>query len=389
MVEEFVFLFDLGLIALVALGISLLFARLRMSIAIGQLIAGMALGPFGLALIQDVETINLVSSLGIILLLFVIGLEMDPQQLRRVGVVATIFATFEVALAFVLGLGTGLFLGWELAPSLFLAAALSISSTAVIGKGLLGRRSIHGANPHLLMGILIVEDIIAVILLVILPSIAIAGTVSVNEFILFLAKGGLLISSVTFVGIVIAPRIIEYVSQYEVEHGEITLLLALGLGFFFAVVAAALGFSPAIGAFLFGLTIRGKWSRFLSRKVGPLKDVFVVFFFVTMGTLVDPSSLTTSTFPILMLLGVSLMSKFAGGWIGSSALKSPRSKAIMGILLIPRAEFSLLFAKLGSDLQLLPPEGYSVIGLVCLGTLIVGSLIQRNLVPGEPLMKKA
>ena len=388
MVDEFIFLVDLGLIALVALAISLLFAKFRMPIAIGQLIAGMALGPFGLALIQDVDTINLVSSLGIILLLFVIGLEMDPQQLRRVGVVATIFATFEVAMAFLLGLGTGLFLGWELASSLFLAAALSISSTAVIGKGLLGRRNIHGADPHLLMGILIVEDIIAILLLVALPSVAIAGIVSVSELILFLAKGGLLLSSVTFVGIFVAPRIIEYVSHYEVEHGEITFLLALGLGFFFAVVAAALGFSPAIGAFLFGLTIRGKWSRFLSEKIGPLKDVFVVFFFVTMGTLVDPSSLTMSTLPILMLLGVSLMSKFSGGWIASSAFKSPRSKAIMGILLIPRAEFSLLFAKLGNDLQLLPVEGYSIIGIVCLGTLLIGSLIQRNLVPVGHVTKK-
>jgi Kef-type K+ transport system membrane component KefB len=176
--------------------------------------------------------------------------------------------------------------------------AMTITSTAIAGKIFLERRSIRFSESRLLVGLLIIEDVAAMIFLITLSSVVPSeapGTGAQFPRLILVAFGGFaLLALGLVVARYLAPLAINYLSHYEEEFAEIPFLFALGLGFGFGVLGAYLGYSPGIGAFIIGLSIRGKHSRFLSEKVSTIKDLFLVLFFVTMGSMINP-------FPALLL----------------------------------------------------------------------------------------
>ena len=218
-------------------------------------------------------------------------MELDPRDLRRIGVKALALTFVEFLIALAAGVLSGLAIGWGLRESLFLGAVLGISSTAIVGKMILDRRGESGEDlASAIMAVLIIEDVIAVFLLLLTPELVVGNQVQTSTVALLAIKGILLVVVTVGFGRLAAPHIINWVSQYEVDVGETTFLLALSFGFLFGVLSAYLGFSPAIGAFLMGLTLLGKHSRYVKEKISPIKDLFIVFFFVSMGTLIDPRS---------------------------------------------------------------------------------------------------
>ncbi len=370
------FLLDVGIAVAAALLVSLLFYRLGLPMIVGQLVAGMLVGPFGLGLIRDTAAIAFLATLGIILLLFVVGLELDPRKLGKVGSKVLILSTVEFLVAFSVSLLSALSAGEDLGTALFLGSVLGLSSTAIVAKLILDRFPEHDDNFTALMMVMVVEDVIAVFLLFLTPELAGGRQLQASGLFLIAAKGFFLFIASFGFGRYLGPRLINKVSQYELEIGEVAFLLALSFGFLFGVLSDYLGFSPAIGALLVGFFLPVKQSRYVREKILPLKDAFIVFFFLSMGTLIDTSSALSIGLPLVVILTGAVLGKLAGGFFGARLARIGRP-ILVGSILVPRGEFSLVLAKTGVDAGLVGPQLYPVAGLAVLVTALASPLIDR------------
>ncbi len=379
---EFTLLLDLGFAIFAALGFSFFFSKLKQPVVVGQLIAGMIVGPFGLGLIQDLNTINLLASLGIILLLFTVGLELDPLEIRGVGAGSLVLAVVELSVTFVSVFTVGLLVGLSYLESVFAAVVVSTTSTAIMGKLLLESRSLRHKESHMVVTASIIEDFATILILLLLPGLVVASNqVSVTGLALFVLKGVVLLVVIFLFGWKVAPRIIDRVGLGSDDYKETTFLLALSFGFAFALLSSYLGFSPAVGAFLMGLMIRGRQAKFVMEKVGPIKDLFIVLFFVSMGTLINIGAVLTVTLPILAITTTAILGKFWGSWAGArlSTAKSDATK--VGISMLPRGEFSFIVAREGTALGVAVPLLFPVAGLSTLVSSIASSIGLRFLKP--------
>ncbi|TMI22529.1 cation:proton antiporter [Candidatus Bathyarchaeota archaeon] len=370
------FLLDVGIAVAAALLVSLLFYRLGLPMIVGQLVAGMLVGPFGLGLIRDTTAIDFLATLGIILLLFVVGLELDPRKFGKVGSKVLTLATLEFLVAFSVSVLSALSAGWDLGTALFLGSVLGLSSTAIVAKLILDRYPAHDENFTALMMVMVVEDVIAVFLLFLTPELAVGGQLQASGLLLIAARGFFLFIASFGFGRYLGPRLINKVSQYELEIGEVAFLLALSFGFLFGVLSDYLGFSPAIGALLVGFFLPVKQSRYVREKILPLKDAFIVFFFLSMGTLIDTSSALSVGLPLVVILTGAVLGKLAGGFFGARLARIGRP-VLVGSILVPRGEFSLILAKTGVDAGLVGPQLYPVAGLAVLVTALASPLIDR------------
>ena len=384
--SETVFLLDLGILTAAALVSSLLFVKLRLPIVSAQILAGMVVGPYVLGWVVDTTIIGQISSIGIVLLLFILGLELDPLELQKVATKIVFLTLLEVGLAFAFGLVASYVLGLGLVLSIIFAMTASISSTAIVGKIILEHRMFQASESKTLVGLMIMEDIAAVGFLIILSTISVGTTLTLSEqlfrvIVTGLGGVGLLIVGY-LVGIYFAPFIIDHLASYEIESEEIPFLFALALGLLFGVLAAILGYSPGIGAFIIGLSIRGKQSKFLFEKVATLKDLFLVLFFVSMGSLINPFPALALGLPIVAVLVLLVLGKFAGGYLIGALIRrrqegSSTPPASYGAWLIPRGEFSLVIGQFALSVGLIGANLFSLIGLSVLVTAIVGPFIQR------------
>lgn len=367
------FLLELGIIAGSALAFSLIMWRLHLPVALGQLVAGMIIGPFGLKLITDLATIQDIAEVGIVLLLFVVGLELDPAQLRSMGANMLVFVSSELACSFVAGFGAGLLLGWTLAESLMLAGVMSVSSTALVAKFLYERAALSKDSAGMIMGALVVEDLIAVLLLSVMPSLSTLRWPSLVDIGVWGLRAIVLLGLVLVFGIYVAPRIIDRVSQLEVDLDEAGFLLSLSLAFAMALVSFGLGFSAATGAFLMGLIIRGKRARFIYMKTRAVYDLFLTIFFVSMGMLVDTSQFLNFAL-ILPVLGFGFLGKYVGSYFGA-VLSSQRAEARdIAIDMNPRGEFSFVLAREASATGAARALIYPITGSLVLFTTLISAI---------------
>ena len=383
-----VFLLDLGIFSVFALIFSLAFARLRLPVVSAQIVAGMIAGPYVLGWVKDLVTINDLSAIGIVLLLFVIGLELDPVELRNLAGRVAGVAVLEMGVAFVLGFAAAsVILGAGLLQSIIFAMVASISSTAIVGKMFLERGSrplVNSPEPGALMALMILEDMVAVVFLIALSSFTSNSTLlsgnSVVQAVTTIGGGIALVVAGYLVATYVAPKIIDYLGAFEEEYEEIPFLFALGLGFVFAVLAAVFGYSPGTGAFIIGLSIRGKRSKFLKSRITTIKDLFIVLFFISMGSLINPIPALIIGLPLLGVMALVVSGKLVGGFASAKIflrMESSKRAYLFGSWLVPRGEFSFVIGQLALTLGVIDSGFFSLIGLVVLVTAIVGPVVQR------------
>ena len=389
------FVTDLAIIMILASIVTLAFFKIRQPLIIGYLFAGMLLGPLsplwswflpesgtpsepigGIGILSDISALNLFAEIGVILLLFVIGIEFPFNKIRSIGKVAigvgtiglftTLIAVFFVANSF----------GMNFMDSLFIAAALSISSTAIIVKILEDAGKIKKESSILILGILIVEDVIAVILISTLQSIALVGTISIESvLVVVMVAAGLIIGTFT-VGRKVIPPLIDKVAA--AENREILLLSVLGVCFGYALLANIVGLSVAIGAFLAGVLVAESKSAEVSKLLSsPIKDMFVAIFFVSIGALMDISQLQNYIFLAIALILVATGMKFGGNMLGNFIFRQKRGKSLRSAftLAAPRGEFSIIIVKVGVDLGAVSAFLFPLIGIITIITAFISPFL--------------
>ena len=375
---EFSLLLNLGLAIFAAFAFSILFSRIKQPVVLGQLIAGIIIGPFGLGLVQDLGAINLLASLGIVLLLFTVGLELDPLEIRKIGPDSFILTTVELTISFLSVFGVALLAGLTSIEAVFVAAVVATTSTAIMSKILLESKSFRAKESQMVITASVIEDFATVFILLLLPGLAAASNqVPPSELALLIAKGILLVAVIFGFGWRVAPRIIDRMTEGDQEYKETAFLLALSFGFVFAVLSSFLGFSPAVGAFLMGLMIRGKQAEFVLGKVGPIKDLFIVLFFVSMGTLINIGAVLTLTLPILAVLTTAIIGKFWGCWTGAKLSAAKQQATRVGVSMLPRGEFSFIVASEGTGLGVASQILFPIAGLTTLISSILSAIGMR------------
>jgi CPA2 family monovalent cation:H+ antiporter-2 len=390
------FITDLAIIMILASVVTLAFFKMRQPLIIGYLFAGMLIGPLSplwrsilpeggdfmgigkIGILSDIGVLNIFAELGVILLLFVIGIEFPFSKIRSIGKIAIGAGT--IGLFFTLGIVfyVSSIIGLKFMDSLFLGAALSISSTAIIVKILEDTGKIRKESSILILGMLIVEDVIAVILIATLESVALVGTVSIENIIVIVSVAGGLIAGTLTLGIRVVPKLIDRVA--ETEHKEILILSVLGVCFGYALFANLVGLSVAIGAFLAGVLVAESKSAEVSKILSsPIKDMFVAIFFVSVGTLMDVSELGSYVFLALGLVGLTIVVKFGGAMVGTLLLRQSRHKSLRSAFALagPRGEFSIVIVKAGVDIGAVSSFVFPLIGIITIISAFVSPFLIR------------
>ena len=384
------FVTDLAIIMILAGIVTLAFFKIRQPLIIGYLFAGMLIGPLSplwtsfltengtvesagsVGILSDISALNVFAEIGVILLLFVIGIEFPFAKIRSIGKVAIGVGSLGLFLTLIAVFYACTMFGLGFMDSLFLAAALSISSTAIIVKVLEETGKIKKESSILVLGILIVEDVIAVILIASLESIALAGTVSIEGALAVVIVATILIVGTFTVGIRTIPKLIDKVAS--AENREILLLSVLGVCFGYALLANIVGLSVAIGAFLAGVLVAESKSAEVSKILSsPIKDMFVAIFFVSVGALMDVSQLENYIFLAIALIAVALGMKLGGNMLGNVIMRQEKGKSLRSAftLAAPRGEFSIVIIKVGVDAGVVSAFLFPLIGVIAIITAFI------------------
>ena len=373
---------DLYILMITAGVVSLLFKLMKQPVVLGYIVAGVLVGPnlLGENIVSH-ENVEAWGNIGVLFVLFCIGLEFRLKNLFQSGKVALVGAATIIIGMLVLGYGVGRFAQLDNMNSLFLAAMLCMSSTTIVMKavdeaGLSKARFVKGAT-----GILILEDIVAVVLLVLLSSIAVKNSF---EGVELLKKVGVLAVTLVVwfvVGILVIPTLLRKVRPYL--NDETLIILALGLCLGMVLTAEEAGFSSALGAFVMGMVLAETLEAHrIEHLMAPLKNVFAAIFFVSVGMMINPSSLVEYWSPILIVSVVIIVGMIVFGtigcWWGGSTFKDAMQT---GFSFVQIGEFSFIIAALGSKLGVTDPAIYPIIVAASVLTTFLTPYIMKATVP--------
>ncbi|MGV3613647.1 MAG: cation:proton antiporter [Fluviicola sp.] len=344
---------DLALILGAAAVMTILFKMLRQPVVLGYIIAGVLVGPYFnfFPTVVESEGIKTWAEIGVIFLLFGLGLEFSFKKLLKVGNVAVITSLMGVGMTFLIGYNVGLIMGWEMMDSLFMGGILSIASTTIIFRAFdeLGVKNQKFAG--IVLGALIIEDLVAVVLMVILSTVAVSRKFEGVEMIYSIGKLLFFLILWFVSGIFFLPTLFKFLKKYLTD--ETLLVLSLSLCFLMVVLSAQAGFSPALGAFIMGsiLAETPKVEK-IEHLVQSVKDLFGAIFFVSVGMLLDPDMLVEYALPIAISTVVLLIGKPIFATIGALFAGQPIKVAVQtGMSLSQIGEFSFIIATLGVTLN--------------------------------------
>jgi len=372
---------DLAVVMIVAGLVTVLFRQLRQPVVLGYIIAGVLIGPHTppFPLVRDEATIHTLAELGVILLMFSLGLEFNLKKLWQVGGTAFITASVIILTMIWVGYEIGQAFVWSPMDSLFLGAMLSISSTTIIVKALAELGKSKEPFAQLIFGILIIEDILAIAMIALLSSIAMTGSLSLGEMGQTLGRLSLFLVATLVAGLIAIPRFLTYVARFR--SPETLLITVLGLCFGVSLLALKLGYSVALGAFLIGAVIaESREIHRIESLIEPIRNMFSAVFFVAIGLMIDPALLAEHWKPILVIslavvVGQILSCTFGTFLSGNDTRTSLR----VGMGLAQIGEFSFIIASLGQTLNVTSKFLYPIaVAVSVLTTLLTPYLIRSS-----------
>lgn len=357
------FMTDLALILIAAGLITLLFKWLKQPLVLGYIVAGVLAGPYidFLPTVTDTESISTWSEIGVVFLLFALGLEFSFKKLMNVGSTAFITATTEVVSMLVIGFCVGQLLGWSPIDSIFLGGMLSMSSTTIIIKAFDDLGMKNQKETTIVFGTLVVEDLVAILMMVVLPTIAVSKQFAGGPMLESLLKVGFFLVLWFLIGIFILPAFFK--KAKKIMNDETLLIISLGLCLGMVVLAVHTGFSAALGAFIMGSILAETIeAEHIEHIIKPVKDLFGAIFFVSVGMMVDPAILVEYAVPVLVITVVTLIGKAFFSSFGVLLSGQPFKTSIRaGFSLAQIGEFAFIIAALGVSLGVLADYVYPII----------------------------
>ncbi len=377
---------QIGLVLLVCVLLGAVAVAVRLPLLVGLLIAGVLVGPDVLGLVGSSTEIELLGEIGIALLLFVVGLKLDPRLVRQLGPVVLVAGTLQVATTAALAFAIARGFGTEFVPALYLAAGMSFSSTVVVVKLLADRDQIEQLQGRLALGILIVQDIVVIGLMVVLASVDPANTASLLEqFGLVALRGVGLFVAIALLARFVLPRVVHVLAR----RGELLVLAAVTWAVALAAVAHLLGFSEEVGAFLAGVALASSdYREAISGRLTTLRDFLLVFFFIDLGTQLrfegaDDIPLIVA-FSVFVLVGKPLLIAVISTLLGFQAGVALRT----GLTLAQISEFSLILVALGVSLGQLDGRTAGVVTAVALITITLSTFLSAEADRLVPLLSR-
>ncbi len=381
---------DLALTLVVAGIVTIIFKRLRQPLVLGYIMAGFLVSPhmpYTMSIVDRAD-IQTWADIGVIFLLFSLGLDFSFKKIMKMGISPAIAATTIISSMVVLGIVTGRLFGWTTMDSLFLGGMLAMSSTTIIYKAFDDMGLRQQAFAQMVMSVLILEDILAIVMMVLLS--AVAGDDAINGSQLL----GSVVSIVFFlvlwfvVGIFAVPLFLRSVRRFIT--GETLLIVSLGLCCFMAVLSAEVGFSAAFGAFVMGSILAETIEADkIARLVDPVKNLFGAVFFVSVGMLVDPQVLVDYALPIVVITLVIIIGQSVFGSLGYLLSGQPLSQAMRcGFSMAQIGEFAFIIASLGLSLGVISKFLYPVVVAVSVVTTFLTPYMIRLAEPAYKLLER-
>jgi CPA2 family monovalent cation:H+ antiporter-2 len=387
---------DTPLIATIVVGLCLAFIlgalaqRIRVSPIVGYLLAGVALGPNTPGFVADQSLAGELAEIGVILLMFGVGLHFSIRDLLSVKAIAVPGAIVQIAVATVFGIGLGHLLGWSLPAGLVFGLALSVASTVVLLRALQERRLISTERGRIAVGWLIVEDIVMVLTLVLVPAVvplldgslqqAAAFGYDVNEIletiVITVAKVAAFVAVMLIVGRRVIPWILHYVAHTGSRELFRLCVLAIALGAAYGS-ATLFGVSFALGAFFAGMILsESALSQQAASETLPLRDAFAVLFFISVGMLFDPTILIRDPLPVLATVVIIVLGKSLAALAIVLSFRHPLSTALtISASLAQIGEFSFILAGMGVELTILPTLGRELILAGAIVSILLNPLL--------------
>lgn len=381
---------DLGLILMTAAVAVLIFKKIRQPLVLGYLIAGFLAGNHFdfFPSVKDIKSVEVWAEIGVIFLLFSLGLEFSFKKLMKVGGTASITATTQIVAMLFLGYSVGHLMGWDRMDCMFLGVILSISSTTIILKTFdeLGVKAQKFAGN--VIGSLIVQDLIAILMMVLLSTIAVSSQFSGSELILSVLKL-IFFLTIWFVGgIFFIPTLLKRAKNLLTDEMLLIVSLALCLGM--VILAANVGFSPALGAFIMGSIIaETTQAEHIEHLVKPVKDLFGAVFFVSVGMLINPNTLAEYAVPVAILTVVVIVGQSLSSTIGALLSGQPLKQSVQtGMSLSQIGEFSFIIATLGMSLKVTSDFLYPIVVAVSAVTTFTTPFMVKLSTPFSEFLAK-
>ncbi|MCU0388806.1 MAG: cation:proton antiporter, partial [Chitinophagaceae bacterium] len=365
---------------------TLVFRRLRQPVVLGYIIAGFMVGPnFNFfPTISEIDNIKIWAEIGVIFLLFALGLEFSFKKLAKVGASAGITGTWEIGMMMLIGYTTGTMLGWSSTDSIFLGGIIAISSTTIIFRAFdeLGLKTRQFTS--LVLGVLIVEDLVAILMLVLLSTLAVSQTFDGSEMLFAIFKLVFFLCLWFLLGIFLLPTLLKKASK--LLSNETLLIGAIALCLGMVVLAHSVGFSAALGAFIMGSILSETiYGERIENLISSVKNLFGAIFFVSVGMLIDPGLLYEYAGPVALLTLIVIGGKFFNVSIGALIAGKPLRQAVQaGTSMTQIGEFSFIIATLGLSLKITSDFLYPIAVGVSVITTFTTPFMMRL---AEPLHK--
>ncbi len=355
-----------GLIILVVFGVSIIIRLLKQPLIIGYILSGILVGPFVLNLIQESETLNVFSEMGIAFLLFIVGLHLSPKVMKEVGKISLVTGIGQILFTSLIGYFIGIMLGFSTITSIYIAVALTFSSTIIIMKLLSDKDDLEKLYGKISIGFLLVQDLVAILILIVVSSLA-SGTGASNILFSTIIKVVVLVAILIPISYYALPKLSDFFAKSQ----EFLFVFAISWGFGLSLLFLYAGFSIEVGALIAGIMLSmSPYSFEISSKLKPLRDFFIISFFIILGSQMAFGNITHLIVPAIIfsafiLIGNPLIVMVLMGFLGYSK----KTGFMAGLTVAQISEFSLILIALGVETGALTQEILSFVTMIGLLTI--------------------